>query len=436
MSINPRTIFEVPYIAPPGYGPPSQQLINPLMDIWLEVEPIVVDTRLQGVWSSSPAADRNPALDTVFDCRRLGNDGLPVGIITLTISILGTWLNVNVVALPIIVTTSILGTIILGKLLSTGAASLITLVVTIGSGGVYSVPVMHTSPPRSNWVKWSNIGNLDFTIWKDNIAGERPLNWKGWIYAIKKLGNKVIVYGGGGVSMLAPSSNTYGLLSIHEVGLKGKQAVAGDDKVQFFVDESGKLYSVGETVMKASLFEASIYPEKLDYSEYLSLMGDIVLSWDELNRLLYICDGISGYVYSPDSKSLGSGPINITGIGLRGEFLYIAASSTIVNPIFQICTDIYDMGSRKNKTISTVELGTDVIGDLQVALDYRMDKAAAFKTLSWHMVSPNGVTNIPCFGVEFRVRVRRTTYAYFELDYIRVNGVIHDYNFQYPYVGR
>jgi len=31
-----------------------------------------------------------------------------------------------------------------------------------------------------NWVSWSNIGALDFTIWKDNIAGRRPFDWKGW----------------------------------------------------------------------------------------------------------------------------------------------------------------------------------------------------------------------------------------------------------------
>ena len=198
----------------------------------------------------------------------------------------------------------------------------------------------------------------------------------------------------------------------------------------------GRLSRLTEIPQRASLFEQSISPEVLDYSEYLSDMDNPVLSWDSLNRLLYICDGTSGYVYSQDSSSLGSGPANITGIGLRNNEAYIVSPSTIENPIFEICTDIYDMGSRKNKTITTIELGTDVIGDLWVTLDYRKNKAEEFKTLTWHRVSPNGVTNIPCFGVEFRIRVKRTTYAYFELDYIRVNGIVHDYAFQYPYVGR
>lgn len=428
MSRNPRTIFEVPYIAPPSYGSPQQQLINPLMEIWIEADPIEITTNAYGSMTHFPVAVRNPSLDSIIDCSRLGNDGLPIGITIVTTSILGTWLNVSIVALPIELTATVLGTCIPGILLS--SAALIELAVTVGA------PEIVTLGGKRNWVKWGNIGSIDFTIWKDNIAGERPLDWKGWIYAIKKLGNKVIVYGEGGVSMLAPSGNTYGLISVYKVGLKGKQAVAGDDRIQFFVDTSGRLFSIGEIAMKSSLFESSITPERLDYSEYLSTMGDIVLSWDGLNNLLYICDGLSGYVYSPDSKSMGSGPINITGIGSQGKITYITAPSTIVNPVFEICTDIYDMGSRKNKTISTVELGTDVTGDLWVTLDYRRDKAAAFKTLDWKRVSPNGITNIPCFGVEFRIRVKRTTYAYFELDYIRVNGIVHDYAFQYPYVGK
>jgi len=416
----PSTIFEsfpVVHLVP---QPPSHIVSPPRLykGFEIEAEPIVVTVWQRGNSTVFPPAAINPALNNLIN----------VSSIDVTVSILGSWLNVNKSADPIEVTTSVLGTFIIGKLFSN--AALITVEIDL------SLPEMTTTGSKMNWVKWSNIGNLDFTIWKDNIAGERPLDWAGWVYSIRKLGNKVIVYGSGGISMLAPSGNAFGLLPIHKVGLKGKQAIAGDDKVQYFVDAIGKLQRLLEVPQKSSLFEQSIVPEELDYSEYLSNMTNPILSWDALNKLLYICDGTSGYIYSQDSNSLGSGPANITGIGLRNNEAYIVSPSTIENPIFEICTDIYDMGSRKNKTITTIELGTDVIGDLWVTLDYRKNKAEEFKTLTWHRVSPNGVTNIPCFGVEFRIRVKRTTYAYFELDYIRVNGIVHDYNFQYPYVGR
>jgi len=373
---------------------------------------------------------RNPELDIEYDCSLLGNDGLEIGITILTVDIFGAWLNVHVVASPITITVSIINNEeIVGEFFSDSA--LINIAVTIKS---YADII--TEGVRKNWIKWSNIGNLDFTIWKDNIAGERPLDWKGWIYSIKKLGSKLIVYGENGVSLLVPSGNVFGLLPVYKIGLKGKQAIAGDDKIHFFVDNTGRLFSIGETAMKSSLFDSSITPERLDYSEYLGTMNDLVLSWDALNNLLYICDGLIGYVYSVDSKSLGSGPVNITGVGSQGNTYYISAPATIVNEPFEICTDIYDMGSRKNKTIHSIELGTDTIGDLWVAIDYRSDKASPFVSLSWHKVSPNGVTVIPCYGIEFRIKVKRTTYAKLELDYIRVNGIIHDYKFLYPYVGR
>jgi len=416
----PSTIFEsfpVVHLVP---QPPSHIVSPPRLykGFEIEAEPIVVTVWQRGNSTVFPPAAINPALNNLIN----------VSSIDVTVSILGSWLNVNKSADPIEVTTSVLGTFIIGKLFSN--AALITVEIDL------SLPEMTTTGSKMNWVKWSNIGNLDFTIWKDNIAGERPLDWAGWVYSIRKLGNKVIVYGAGGISMLAPSGNAFGLLSVSKIGLKGKLAIAGDDKIHYFIDVFGRLSRLIEIPQRSSLFEQSISPEVLDYSEYLSDMDNPVLSWDSLNSLLYICDGTSGYVYSQDSSSLGSGPANITGIGLRNNEAYIVSPSTIENPIFEICTDIYDMGSRKNKTITTIELGTDVIGDLWVTLDYRKNKAEEFKTLTWHRVSPNGVTNIPCFGVEFRIRVKRTTYAYFELDYIRVNGIVHDYNFQYPYVGR
>ena len=420
MSKNPRTIFEVPRRASSNFSPPH--LVNPRNEKWLIAEPIVVTLSQNGNMSHFPLAVRNTALDTFYDCRTLGNDGIARGILSLTIDILGTWLNVGIVALPITVTITNPGTYVTGTLLSTTA--LLELTITMCPAAD-----MVTEGVRENWVKWSNIGNLDFTIWKDNIAGERPLDWRGWVYAIKKLGNKIIIYGENGVSLLIPSGNTYGLLSVYKIGLKGKQAVAGSNSEHFFIDTSGDLYSLGENVMKASLFDASIYPEKLGYSEYLASLSNPVLSWDEKNNLLYIADGSLGFVYSVDSKSLGSGPINITGIGSQGGVTYVAASTTIVNPVFEVCTDVYDMGSRKNKTISSIELGTDVTGDLWTSIDYRLDKADSFSSLDWSRVNPNGISVTPCFGVEFRFKVKRTTYAYFELDYIKINGAIHGYSY-------
>lgn len=277
---------------------------------------------------------------------------------------------------------------------------------------------------KSNWVKWSNIGSLDFTVGRDNVAGERPLDWKGFVYAVKKLGNKAVVYGKNGVSILIPAGNTYGLQTVHKIGLKGKQAVAGDDAGHFFVDTAGRLFILGELAMKSSLFDASMHPEKLDYSEYLGTMSDLVLSWDKDNGLLYICDGEIGYVYSPGSKSLGRGPANVTGVSSQGGTLYVAAPATILMPNFEKCTDIYDFGTRKLKTVFSLEYGINVEAILQAKIDYRLDKAVEFSQTSWHDVDEKGFANITCNGREFRFRTRLTSYEWITLDYINVNGEV------------
>jgi hypothetical protein len=277
---------------------------------------------------------------------------------------------------------------------------------------------MTTSASGSNWVKWSDIGHLDFTIGKDNVAGERPMDWKGWVYGIKKLGSKVVVYGQNGVSFLLPSGVVFGLQTIHRIGLKGKHAYCGTDFEHFFLDVEGRLYKVGEGI------------ELLNYSEYLDTLGtSVVMSYDEQNRLIYICDGLVGFIYSIADKSLGTGPINVTGLGSQSGTLTICASSTISTPVFSICTDIYDMGTRKNKTIHSIELGTDQTEELYATIDYRVKKEEAFSTIAWSRVNPNGIAVIPCFGVEFRFRVKLLTYEYIELDYIKVNGVIHNYSY-------
>jgi len=354
---------------------------------------------------------RDPALDITFDCYaddRLGNEQ---GVLELTTSILGTWVNKTIVSSSIGITLSISGTF--------GGAFVIVaspIVVTLGLltasfvfDGTSYVPF--ASGVKANWVKWSNIGNLDFTIGKDNIAGERPLDWKGNIYAIKKLGTKAVAYGENGVSFLIPAGNAYGLNSIYRIGLKSKNAVAGDETKHFFIDKAGQLWKVGESL------------EKIDYSEYLSLMNNnLVMSYDSLENLLYICDGSVGYVYNPAIGSFGSCQPNITGIARQGGVLYVTSPVTVVQEPFSICTDTYDLGTRKGKFITGLELGVNTTQVLSVAIDYRSDIDSSFSQTDWHMVDDNGKVFFPCYGHEFRFRIKASGYEYFTLDYITVKG--------------
>jgi len=397
--------------------PPSQLLVDVSIGIFLDGGCSAVVTS-SGTYNLVTPAARDTTLDLYFDLDAQGS--YP----TVTVTLLGGWANVILAAdttdtLDIL--TTLLGAYVAGIGTDDG---LLDVTIKLKPDEDY---IFFASAVKKNWVKWSNIGSLDFTVWKDNIAGERPLDWKGLIYAVKKLGNKVIAYGENGVSVLIPAGNTYGLYTVHRIGLKGKQAVAGNKHVQFFVDTSGYLFFLGESSMKSALFEASMYPKKLDYSEFLSGMADIVLSWDEENNLLYICDGATGYVYSLENNSLGAGPTNITGIGSQGSSLYVVAPTGIVTPSFEICTDIYDYGTHKYKTIHELEFGTNVTGTLQARIDYRSDITIDFSQTDWKDVSSKGNVFITALGREFRYRIKITEYEYLELDYITARGIIHDH---------
>jgi hypothetical protein len=323
----------------------------------------------------------------------------------IDLSITGTWLENTTPAETLTLALSILGTYGVGGVWK-GDALQITLSL--------KEPYVETAAKKKNWVGWSDIGSMSFTINRKNVAGERPLDWTGWVYAIKKLGSRPVVYGQNGVSYLLPANNVYGLQTIYRLGLKGRHAVCGTESEHYFVDAEGQLFRLADSL------------ERLDYSEYLDgLASTIVLSYDLQNGFIYICDGTQGYVYSPADKSLGEGPTNISGIGSQGGTLYVAAPAAISTPAFEICFDIYDFGTRNGKTIRSIEIGTDLTGTLQAAIDYRREKSDPFSTTTWRTVNSEGKAFINAYGVEFRPRIRVAAYEYFELDYITINGEIH-----------
>lgn len=349
----------------------------------------------------------NPALDQEFDCQ-LDSDNPDTPEITVTLT--GVWFNIGIGASPIEITVLPVGGYLAGQILISSATTAITVVTSL-CGDFF------TEVSRKNWVKWSDIGSLNFTIGRDNVAGERPLDWSGWVYDIRKLGNKVVAYGKNGVSILKPSDKYYGLETVSRLGLYSFGAVTGTDKVHYFIDSKGQLWEFGETLTL------------LDYSEFFTTMGSLVMSYDVENNVIYICDGTIGYVYAPLDKSLGSGPVNITGVGSKNGSFYITSPATITVPMFEICTDIYDLGTRKFKTIRSIEVGTDLTESMEASIDYRVSNKVVFSNIGWHPVTLEGVSTMYCYGLEFRFKLRVQTYEYFEPDYLKINGMIHNYSY-------
>jgi len=343
-----------------------------------------------------------------FDCLGSYSSGnQDVGVLSLEVSISGEWLNTTIFASPIEITASIFGNLLQGLFIESSPIEI--------TFSIEGHPLVQSS--GFPWVKWSDVGNLDFTINKTNVAGERPLDWKGSVYALKKLGDKVMAYGENGVSILDPAGNYFGLETIYRIGLKGKHAVCGDKSSHYFIDDKGQLFrfSFGKEGLR-----------ELGYSEYLSsLSPSVVMNYDNYKKLIYICDGSQGFVYSPGMKSLGAGYPNISGFGYRGRISYFASPEDISIPTFEICTDIYDFGTRKRKTVHGLYVGTDVLANMQASIEYRDSYTGLFTATAWKNFDEKGRVKIVCSGSEFRFKVRLTSYAEMGFDYLKVNYIVH-----------
>lgn len=406
--LTSQSIFRAPARVQP-VAPKSSleiKLVKGISDAYMEPESSVAYAVSRGVQTHSPAAARDITKDIVFDCEGYNTNGVArhgVGIIYA----------ISSGGIPFKSTEG--SGVATAYITSSGGLILGNVFAGVATAYASAYGELLLEALKKNWIRWSDIGNLDFEVTKKNVAGEMPLDWAGRISNIRKLGARYVAYGENGVSFISPVGKLMGLNTIHRIGLLGRDAFAGNDFIHFFADKLGTLYQISETL------------EKLDYKEYLSNLTDPVFTFDDTTNILHICDGTTGYMYSPDTKSFGEGPVNITGIGYKSGSLYVAAPASIVTPTFEIWTQTHDFGSRNGKNISSLDVGTNLNGVLEAAIRFRQNKASAFSRTDWYTVDPRGQSFIPCFGYEFQFGLKANVYEYFEIDYLNIGYKINAY---------
>lgn len=373
----------------------------------ISVPNATADLRLSGtfLFSRYPPAPRDPTRDQLFDLSALQGP--------LVLSGTGVWLNrrwMNAATATLPLNGS--GTWRLGVRWSSAATGVVLLSAPLALFTGQSAGIGEAS--GANWLRWSKIGTLDFTIDRSNQAGQMPLPWPGAVWAILHRGARMIAYGKNGITAISSSGILFGYTTVLNVGLKSKQAVVDAGDAHYFIDSKARLWTIADGP-----------PQLLDYREWLSALANPVLSVHPEHRLLYICDGTLGYVFNLDTGSMGKGPATVTGLGLRNGALYAVASGTMTIPDFEITTDVTDFGTRHAKSIQSLEIGVDTALTLQAAIDYRHNKASAFLTTNWYTVDSRGQVFIACMGYEFRFKLKATAAGVFHVDSLLVNGVVH-----------
>ena len=269
---------------------------------------------------------------------------------------------------------------------------------------------------RRNWVGWSKIGVASFVLDRTNDAGFRPMDWRGAVLALKQLQNDAIVYGTHGVTRMYPSGATFGFRNILPIGIKSKNAVCGTTTIHYFIDRNNQLWSLTD---QETTF--------LGFQEYLEILANPSLFYDEFLSRVVISDTRAGYIYT--ASGLGGGYGNLSSYCyLEGNLLTQSPSQILQVPL-EFATDIIDLGRRGQKTLESVHVGTDTIERLFLAYDYRFSKSSNFVSTPWVIVNPSGVGFLKCAGEEFRIKLRSYHLTEFAVDYLNINFKTTDQRF-------
>lgn len=267
---------------------------------------------------------------------------------------------------------------------------------------------------KNNWVAWGGIGKIELENLlskedRSNTTGFMPMNFRGDIYTVKKLGDKIMVYGSQGISAIKPGSvrpyktmAQFGREDLFNFGIAGKGAVGGNDKLQVFVDNFGYLHAI----------DAAGKHNRLGYSTFMAnLENEIVITHDELKDEYYIADGERCYLMSSGLSEVFQSP---SGLLRQGSALYGVTYDSTDESAY-ITTNGFNMYTDSIKTVQTVE--TMMSGtNLQGAIDYRFQPNESFTRGMVKNISRHGTFVPMVSGVDFRLHLKSSTYVDFSLD--------------------
>ena len=304
---------------------------------------------------------------------------------------------------------------------------------TIGGGDVFSLFYNSTDAEQGFITsKFSTDAERPwiFELMKRNEQGSMPMPWQGKVRHMKPLGKYVMVYGDGGVSALYPQATKVGLIELQQFkqGISNTGAVGGDENEQVFLDGSGVLWHIDR--------ELSI--EKLDYREFMEglLRTDVIISYSSRERRFYICNGFKAFTLTKEGGLTEHSQQVTSVIESDGADLGMGEDDSAMSDPWEIVTDTIDFQERGNKTLSFIEIASEVPRDttsinprLQVGCDFRYQGRHDFTASRNIPVNHFGQARMGITAPDLRVRVLGDNFRDFNLDDITVKIQMSDKRF-------
>jgi hypothetical protein len=269
---------------------------------------------------------------------------------------------------------------------------------------------------KSNWyncdekfVCWSKFGQIVSEPDTENTSGFIPMLFDDVVLKVLPLGNNIIVYGKEGICLLRPADKYFAIKKIDNYGLLNRDSVNGDDRKHIFLDSRGVLKYI----------DSSLSIKLLGYREFFESFDHAIINFDKLNDRFYIDNGEENYILTKYGLTSSYQKL-VSGANTNRFFVGNIVYDGLPDLNVRITTDVFDINHRNQKTIESIEAGSNYSGKCFVSIDYRYDVNEPFKTTKEIILNKKGIVRLPCAGVEFRINLRFENFIDANLDYLLV----------------
>lgn len=271
---------------------------------------------------------------------------------------------------------------------------------------------------QENWIQWSNIGDISFTITESNIAGNAVLPVEGPIHKLMYLHagpdmsgtdrGHVVVYGEGGIVITKPFSEpttTFSLKQSNDAyGITSWGCVNGHEDEHLFIDNRGFLHRL---TVKGD--------EVIGYKEFLEPMlgHDPQISFDHIEEQYFIATEDACYIY------------NKSGLGSLQQIIYsqwqkdgriVVIADTPLTLTIDIGTDDFDCEIRAKKLLSHLSFAIDTDGEAFASVVGRNEPKSQHFQTPWQPLNSRGGCFPYVTAIDFQVLLKVTNFTNFQLD--------------------
>lgn len=322
---------------------------------------------------------------------------------------------------------------VLRAVIKTKEASLGFPTITVnGTGSAFTGEINNLSIKET--FNPEEFGQLDMWMQRQD-SGFSPAHQNGVVLKVMQLSDNVIVYGDTFITAYYPVQSpipTFGKRELANFGIIGRGGAGGDRDGHLFIDNKGSLWSLATDLTMVELGYQELFESSItDRSSTWDPTEDSVLTinWDPNRRWAYITSDVDGagdyrtFIYTGSGMSRLDTEYIISLVGLRQHSTdhWLTGEVFNISPeIFQLDTDVFDMGSSDLKTIETVKLSGTFTTDMTVRLEYKVDQGGSFLATPYNTVSDDGKIDFFLTGVEFRLSIKGDAYGAVKLDNIEV----------------